>query len=84
MHLAAGGLHAWIRAGHHDLCPLMCRLRSAVKISSPWMNLGYRDRPVAIPTCRRRGCAVVAVVAAVHSIVPRLRLFYHVVLSRGS
>jgi hypothetical protein len=84
MHLTAGGLRAWIRVGRHDSCPLMCGLRSVVKRSSSWMSLGNRDRPVAVPTCRRRGCAAVATTAAVHSVAPRLRLFYHVALSRGS
>jgi hypothetical protein len=79
MHLAAGGLQAWIRVGHHDSCPLMCGLRSTMKRSSPWMSLGYRDRPVAVPTCRRCGYAAVAAAAGVHSVMPRLRMFYHVV-----
>jgi hypothetical protein len=83
MHLTVGGLHDWIRAGRHDSCPMMCGLRSAVKRSSVWMSLGYRNRPVAVPTCRRRGCAAVAVAAAVHSVAPHLMMFYHVVACRG-
>jgi hypothetical protein len=83
MHLAAGCLHAWIHAGRHDLCPLMSGLRLTVKRSSPWMSLGYRDRLVAVPTCRRRGCAAVAAAAAVHSFTPHLSMFYHVIACSG-
>jgi hypothetical protein len=47
------------------------------------MSLGHCGRPVVVPTCRRRGCMVFAMAAAVHSVAARLRMSYHVVASRG-
>jgi hypothetical protein len=63
--------------------PWISGLRSTVKRSSPWMSLGHCGRPIAVPTCRRCGCMVFAMAAAVHSVAPRLRMSYHIVASRG-
>jgi hypothetical protein len=63
--------------------PRMGGLRTIVKRSSPWMSLGHCGRPVAVPTCRRRGCMVFVVAVAVYPVAPRLRMSYHVVASRG-
>jgi hypothetical protein len=47
------------------------------------MSLGHYGRPVAVPTCRRRGCMVFVVAAAAYPVAPCLRMSYHVVASRG-
>jgi hypothetical protein len=51
------------------------------------LGAGMSSDPITglftLPTCRLRGCAAVAMATAVHSVAPRLRLFYHIVASRG-
>jgi hypothetical protein len=84
LHFTAGDLRAWIRAGCHDSCPVMCGITIRVKRSSPWMSMGHCGRSVASSTCRWRGRAAVIEVYVVCHDRAMSWPFHHVVASHNS
>jgi hypothetical protein len=84
LHFAASDLRAWIRAGRHDSCPVMCGITIWVKRSSPWMSMGHCGRSVASSTCRRRGQVAVVEVYVIRRDRATPWPFHHVIGSFNS